>query len=153
MKKLLLVGLLLLLTSCIHQKIVPIEERQVQTVHEVNMSKDKIFDKILEWMAVTFTDSKAVIEIKDKENGKIVGKGVGDYIDPNVPWSPRKFGYTIIIDIKDKKYRATYNNFFDVISDYYLLQFEYETNSAKENIVRLDESLKSYLSKSIIDNW
>jgi len=151
MKKLLLIGLLLLLTSCIHQKIVPIEERQVQTVHEVNMSKDKIFDKTLEWMAVTFTDSKAVIEIKDKENGKIVGKGVASFIRGGI--ANIQFRFTMVIDIKDKKYRTTYSNYSQVNYNYDI-QTDDEILIVKKEMLSIDNSLNLFiLSSHNNDQW
>jgi len=104
-------------------------------------------------MAVTFTDSKAVIEIKDKENGKIVGKGVASYADP------AKFGmtmpcrFTMTVDIKDNKCRTTYNNFIDMVSINYHLQSEPELDSVKKSIANIDSSLTSFLSKTNNDNW
>lgn len=140
----------LFLTSCVTQKIVPIEERQVQVVHEVNLTKNQIFDKTLEWVAVTFTDSNVVIEIKDRDGGKIVGKGVTDYTNVNVPWAPYYCSFTFIIDIKDKKYRVMYNNFVD---SYYIIQSVSEVDSVKKNIINLDKSLNSFLLRVNNDTW
>jgi len=47
----------------------------MQKVHEIDLTKNEIYDLSLEWMARTFFDNKEVVEIKDKENGKIIGKG------------------------------------------------------------------------------
>lgn len=106
MKKLILICVIMPLVSCVHQKIVPVEDRQVQVVHEVDLTKDQIFDKTLEWMALTFNDSKAVIELKDRENGKIIGKGISRF---GIMGSTHS--YVVIVDIKEKKYRATFKDF------------------------------------------
>ncbi len=39
-------------------------------------SKDEIYLKAREWVAKTYNSSKSVIEIEDKENGKIIGNGI-----------------------------------------------------------------------------
>ena len=45
------------------------EDRSMQKVHEIDLTKNEIYDISLEWMARTFFDNKEVVEIKDKENG------------------------------------------------------------------------------------
>jgi hypothetical protein len=84
------------LVGCAGLEIVPVEQRSLQCIHEVNMSKDQIFDKSLEWMAQTYVDSKEVIEIKDKENGKIIGKGLTRILINGISTLPCR--YTFIID-------------------------------------------------------
>ena len=64
------------LASCASVPVAPVEERSVQKVHDVDLTQNEIYDISLEWMARTFFDSKEVIELKDKDNGKIIGKGI-----------------------------------------------------------------------------
>lgn len=47
-----------------------------QGVVQANGNKDALYDKGLNWLAIAFKSSNDVIQIKDKENGKIVGKWV-----------------------------------------------------------------------------
>lgn len=54
------------------------ENQQVtyQGVVEVpGASKDQLFDRALEWMAKTYQSANDVVQIKDKEQGKLLAKG------------------------------------------------------------------------------
>jgi hypothetical protein len=55
--------------------VAPIEERSMQKVHDIDLAKNEIYDKSLEWMAQTFSGSREVMELKDKDKGLIIGKG------------------------------------------------------------------------------
>jgi hypothetical protein len=144
-----MITVLLALSACANLKVVPPEERQLQKVHEINMTKNEIFDKTLEWMAQSFTDSKAVIELKDKENGKIIGKGVTTFTNV-VAVIPCRF--TMIVDIKDNKYRTTYNNFVGMWGQYQNQPRELKEQAfIDETITKLkalDTSLYIYLKNS-----
>jgi len=105
-KELIIISVFTIIISCFGcagMQIVPVEERLLKTVHKINLTKDEIFSKCFEWMAQTFS-----IELKDKENGKIVGKGITSFSG-----GPAIFPchFSMIVDIKDNRYRATYNNF------------------------------------------
>jgi hypothetical protein len=62
-------------------------------------------------MAESFSSSKEVIELKDKEHGTIVGNGAFNlnigmsFMPTNVPVT-----FKVRIDIKDNKYRMTFSN-------------------------------------------
>lgn len=83
----------------------PIEERQIQNVIEFpGMNKNQIYSRSLEWIATSFKSAKSVIEIEDKESGKIIGKiitpcgsGLGLYY----------VNSTLTIEVKDKRARFT----------------------------------------------
>lgn len=107
----LIVLLLFVLSGCAVTKqapVVPPEELTLQEVHEIALSKDAIFARSLEWMARSFADSAQTIELRDKENGKIIGKGMTEFYNGEMP-TPCRF--TIMIEAKDNKYRVTYSNF------------------------------------------
>jgi hypothetical protein len=133
--------------------VVPQEERSVQQVREVRLSKDQIFDKSLEWMAQTFVDSKAVIELKDKDSGKIIGKGVTKFRNAVVDVPCR---FTLILEAKDGKYRTTYSNFTGLWNDgsSSLLEYKSQIDDVKRNLAAIDASLYEYLSSSRgTNNW
>ncbi len=70
-------------------------------VVKVDEKKDQLYDKGLNWLAIAFKSSNDVIQIKDKENGKIVGKWV---LQP----AEDKIGLvsaTITLLFKDGKYK------------------------------------------------
>lgn len=57
----------LLISGCAMTKpapVVPPEELTLQEIHEINLSKDAIFTKSLEWMAQAFVYSTQVIELQ-----------------------------------------------------------------------------------------
>ena len=113
----------------------------------------------LEWMARTFFDSKEVIDLKDKDNGKIIGKGIVTFkgkigwFSANIPCR-----FTLIVEAKDNKYRTTYNNLVGLWGESYsrpepLEQKEY-VDAVKAKLAIIDEDLYSYLKKSKSNaNW
>jgi hypothetical protein len=141
------------LASCASAPIAPIEDRSMQKVHEIDLTKNEIYDISLEWMARTFFDNKEVIELKDKDNGKIIGKGITifkgkiGWFSSNIPCR-----FTMVIEVKDNKYRATYNNFVGLYGENQsrpepLEQKEYiEAVKAKLDVI--DDGLYSYLKNS-----
>lgn len=49
-------------------------EKIIET--DSSLSKDVLFSRTLKWYASAFNDSKAVIEVQDREGGQIIGNGV-----------------------------------------------------------------------------
>jgi hypothetical protein len=141
------------LASCASMPIAPIEDRSMQKVHDIDLTKNQIYDISLEWMARTFFDNKEVIEIKDKENGKIIGKGITTFkgkigwFSANIPCR-----FTLIVEAKDNKYRTTYNNFVALYGENQtrpepLEQKEY-VDAVKAKLTAVDDDLFNYLKKS-----
>ncbi|WP_419803448.1 DUF4468 domain-containing protein [Mucilaginibacter sp.] len=72
-----------------------------QNIIHLADKKDVLYDKGLNWFAIAFKSSNDVIQIKDKENGKIVGKYLLQ------PYEP-KFGFvsaTVTLLFKENKYK------------------------------------------------
>jgi hypothetical protein len=82
-----------------------------ESIDTLTLTKDQLYTKAKLWIANTFKDSKSVIEIDDKENGQIVGKGnfVVNYTYALTP-STCRFNFTVRIDLKDNKYRLQLYN-------------------------------------------
>lgn len=89
---------------------------QFELIDTLEKTKDQLFSKATIWMATTFNSSNTVIQLKDKDAGKIIGKakiqvngplnGIGqplgyDYVD-----------YTISIDVRDGRYRCILSDFY-----------------------------------------
>jgi hypothetical protein len=58
--------------------ILPLKDGRVNytaVIEMPNTSKDELYNRAKLWFVKTFKDSKEVLQIDDKENGKIVGKG------------------------------------------------------------------------------
>ncbi|MGI4736112.1 MAG: DUF4468 domain-containing protein [Janthinobacterium lividum] len=84
-----------------------------QVVEVPGVSKTELYSRAREWFAKTFSSSKAVLEMDDREAGKLVGtfngplklaSGVGVGLDMLL-WR------SIQVDMKDGKYRYTFTNF------------------------------------------
>jgi len=73
----------------------------------VSKSKNELFSNALEWFANSFKSGKDVLQVSDKESGKIIGKG---YFNT----SPIQ----ITIVVKDNKYRYEFNVNLHTIQDF-----------------------------------
>lgn len=106
-----LVVLVSVVLSCAsyEETIVPEEERFVQRVIEVNKDKEELYSTFLRWMAYSFGSSKEVIELADKEEGIIIGKGS---IDVTYTIMPLNTHFTLTAEFKDKKVRVTFTGLY-----------------------------------------
>jgi len=90
----------------------------------VNASKNELYFKAAEWLANSAKPAKSVIEMQDKEAGKIVGKGIHDYISESLfNTITHHINFTLTIDVKDSKYRIRITNFVDDGYSYQYAQF------------------------------
>jgi hypothetical protein len=139
--------------SCASMPLAPIEERSMQKVHDIDLTKNEIYDLSLEWMARTFFDPKEVVELKDKEKGMIIGKGITSFrgkigwFSANLPCR-----FTLIVEAKDNKYRTTFTNLVVLWGESQsrpepLEQKEY-VDIVKAKLALLDDDLHGYLVKS-----
>ena len=147
----LLLGLLLVFNCAGYQRIPP-EEAQLQRIYELQgMTKDVIFDRTLAWMAESFVSSKSVIQLKDKENGKIIGKGVAR----KTRMVEHTCRYTMIIDIKDNRMRITYKNLTSLVGPnaWRPVQYKYEIEPVKMKLMALSDDLYYSLTKKQKKNW
>ena len=125
-----------------------------------SLKKDVIFDKSLAWFAETYNSANDVIQLKDKQNGKIIGRGVGEFY---CAMYVRKYSYTAKLEIKDNKARLTFDSYkpmsymgsnplsgqslevggmgLDYQEPYDLTKANFDTLSSKfEKYIRTDES-------------
>lgn len=87
-----------------------IDYQGVQRVDGV--SKDELYIRAREWFAKTFVSAQAVIQMDDKEAGKIIGKGVArsSFVMLLTPVSYTLY-YTVSITVKDGRYRYEITDF------------------------------------------
>ncbi|GAB3727570.1 hypothetical protein GCM10027594_09580 [Hymenobacter agri] len=72
-------------------------------------SKDQLYDRALEWMAKTYQSANDVVQIKDKEQGKLLAKGGILYV-----YNKQPAGYVIhtqTIYVKDGRYKYVMTGF------------------------------------------
>lgn len=153
------------LASCVSMDTTPVSEanRQLQEVFTVELSKDDLFNNSLDWAAKTFVDSREVIELKDRDRGRIIGKGLSNiYVVPPDPFTgavtiPVRF--TFIIDVKDNKVRVTYDQFVGLWGTARnrpeSLKLKYHNDQMLVNLSQLTESYIKYLNEGpkSQDNW
>ncbi len=83
-------------------------------------SKDDLYIKAREWFAKTFVSAQKVIQMDDKDAGKIIGRGTARGVESSF-LSPVSFTlyYTVSITMKDGRYR------------YEITDFEYQDDPTK----------------------
>jgi hypothetical protein len=131
----------------------------MQKVHDIDLTKDEIYDISLEWMTKTLSDSKGIFELKDKERGNLVGTGLTFFIKRSI-WGPEDVPcrFTIMVEAKDNKYKTTYSNFISLSGKSYgrlkpVEQKEY-IDKVKAKLAIIDDNLYDYLNKSKSNtNW
>jgi len=142
---------------------IPTSERIYQNVVEVDLSSEDIYNKTLTWMAESFRSSKEVIEYKDIVEGKIIGNTIisVNFSEGIMPLY-RDVRVTIIIEIKENKFRFTAKNFIldDMIfMNSHLPETPVEYKEQLEKIspiieTNLINNLKEYLLESSKpDEW
>lgn len=115
MKKIFFVLAVLLLAGCAGMERSPDAGKPIEFVLEApGKTKDQIFSATKSWIAETFVSGKSVMDDADKESGRIIAKGRVKH-----PCGEKSYAcgetidFTLRIDIKDGKIRATYTNAFD----------------------------------------
>lgn len=76
-------------------------------------SKIELYSRAREWYASTFGSSKAVLEMDDKEAGKLIGKAYAQFEFAGAIGKPLDWALwrTIKVEVKDGKYRYTITDF------------------------------------------
>jgi hypothetical protein len=137
-----------------------------------SVPKEELYSRALEWFAETYKASKSVIQMEDKENGKIVGKALMKVYHRSLgtDYPSGHINYTLSIQFKDGRYRYSFHDFYhsgvgNTIPDYgscdnmirttkktlgisYQKTFNYYLTQMNGNILNLIQSLKTYMAKS-----
>jgi len=75
--------------------------------------KSQVFNRSEEWIALSFNSGKSVIQVKNPETGRIIGRGVVS-VSKGPLNSPEVYNFTMVIDAKDDKARIQFLNFTGV---------------------------------------
>ena len=159
-------------------EILPLKNGKVTYADEIQLqgvSKDELYKRAKHWFVNTYNSSKDVIQLDDKENGEVIGKGcfkekwmVSFYFSQNVNvWK------TIKIQIKDDQFRYEISDFR--MKNYYLASQNasitdvgipledwnkgHDTNNKKfypkinSQIIALISSLEKSMKNKIEDGW
>lgn len=75
-------------------------------------SKDELFDRAMQFVALNYVNANEVVQYRDKDAGKIIIKGVVGVQHPETfVYEKVKFSYTEVIEVKDAKARIYRYNF------------------------------------------
>ncbi len=97
------------LGGCISQEVVPKTDRMYRKIVTVSATNQELYTKTLEWIARSFGSSDAVIQFKDPEQGKIIGKGI---VSVTYTIAPVDTFFTLTIEFKDNRARFTFDNLY-----------------------------------------
>ncbi len=77
-------------------------------VHVDSLTKESLFSKAQEWIALNYKSAQDVIQLADKENAKIILKG---NFTTSMFMKEGYIGHTLILEFKDGRFRYTYTDF------------------------------------------
>lgn len=114
------VGLLILPFSALTAQDLPIDKESgkvtyTEVVEMPGISKSDLYLRCATWFAANYGSSKAVLQLSDKEDGKLMGKALTEVAFKNPPMGLRYGGivnYTITVQVKDDKYRYIVTDLF-----------------------------------------
>ena len=83
-----------------------------------NLSTTDVYIAVNDWFASTYGSSKEVIQVSDKETGKIVGKALMDYSYGKAAYGcyEGNIDYTIKVNIRDGRFKVDIENFIHSVN-------------------------------------
>ncbi len=132
------------------------EDKKISYITETKGSKPDLYVKASTWFSKTFKDSKSVLEVQDKESGKLVGKGML-ICDPLNKTGAISF--SIDLTVKDNKFRLNFENltmlrrdFINGVYDEDLDLFDKDIKT-KEDLDKVKEKCFNSLHDSLKDSF
>lgn len=95
--------IILFFTGCAGYSQITQEEGYFEYVEEHQLNKTDAYNATLEWIATNYGDSKEVVQFKNEEQGKIIGKGIGTYCYDALCNVEISFYYTLTVINKDSR--------------------------------------------------
>lgn len=126
-------------------KVTYIEVIQVDSV-----TKDQLFERAKRWFVDTYKSSQDVIQLEDKENGEIIGKGVlsSSWQSTAISLQPVDIWHTVTIQAKDNRYRYIITDLqisYTVDATQYTQRTEVDLPFEEWNVRRKANAKKYYL--------
>ena len=122
-------------------------------------SKDELYTKAMEWVALNYKSANDVIQHEDADKGKIICKG--SFVT-NLWLTTGFINHTLTLDFKDDKIRMTYSNFgYNSTETQFNLENEKMLKSgieklkkrALDQIISSEASLIEYINNDQNDDW
>jgi len=88
--------------------------KYTEVIQMENIPKNELYNRTHHWFTTQFKSSKDVIQIDNKEEGEIVGKGNFKYIPKVLSGSEQIFGdivFTVKVFLKDGRYKYEFTDF------------------------------------------
>lgn len=112
--------LLILSFSCLlaqAQIDLPMENGKIiytEVVTADDKSQDELYASAREWFAKTYNSANNVIQMEDKESGKLVGKALSDVYHKGLGMRhpSGNIRYTIAVSVKDGRYKYEITDFY-----------------------------------------
>ena len=100
-------------------------------------SKEVLYKKAKKWFVDSYKSAKDVIQLDDKENGDIIGKGIFEVVWQVTFMSTQKTNvhHTVKISVKDNKFKYTITDFRIV---YYVTPSQYTSGK------NIDKTIESF---------
>jgi len=86
---------------------------EIVELSDNSVPKDILYNRAKEWFVKAFKSSNDVIQLDDKESGKIIGKG-NFSISKSMWLTDSQVDFTITIMVKDGRYKYIVSDFFHV---------------------------------------
>ena len=91
-------------SNAVRTTITP-EEKYLNFIETLSKDKSQIFEAVEEWIIVNATDANRIIQLRDKESGKIIVKAVTKV---TVGLTKLPMNYILIIRMSDNKIEFNY---------------------------------------------
>lgn len=150
MKKLLLIALLLIAFSSFAQQAVNMPKDSttskvayIEVVEAEGVTAAELYSRAREWVSTSYKSANNVLQMDDKQEGKLIGKAYQDFVVPTaISKVTEQMWYTFKIYVKDNKYRYE-------ITDIYSKGYPTQSNGFKSTEMNVEEffSKRAYNKK------
>ena len=89
---------------------------QVEVLEFENRTKDDLFDKTIEWVTLNYNSANDVVQLNDKEAGKLIVKGI--VVLPASMGRTLNINHTLTFEFKENRMRYRYTGFSGFYLDY-----------------------------------
>ena len=139
---------LLAFTSCasIYRPAPGMKKLYQEIVDFPNRPKSEISEGALRGMAKIFNSSKAVIQYQNTDEGQIIGKGEVGVVYTIAPVSTY---FTLTIEVKDEKLRATFSRIYGNESNPIPLY----TEDQIDKFIEVAKHIVADLKATVIESW
>lgn len=78
-----------------------------------NAKQDELYSNGQAWFAESFVDANSVLQVEDRENGNLIGKGVIDFSTSGMGAADVKgaIRFTVSVSVKDGRYKYEFKDF------------------------------------------